>query len=69
MKNRVLYKDIRWNDKDHKELFIGEPYKGYVADLDAIYNMVQELKENCTMSAEHGVNIWDAILGAIGLKK
>lgn len=68
VKKQVLYRDIRWNDKEHKELFLGEPYKGYVADLEAINNMVKELKKNCSVPTEQGVNIWDAFLGLVGIK-
>ena len=69
LKPQVLYKDIRWKDNNNQsELQIGEVYKGYVADLKAMYQMIQELSRYSFVPAQ-GVPFWDAIAGVLGIKK
>ena len=69
LKPQVLYKDIRWKENNNQsELQIGEVYKGYVADLKVMYQMIQELSRYSFVPAQ-GTPVLDVIMGALGIKK
>lgn len=68
LKPQVLYKDIHWKDINQNELQIGEIYKGNIANLKAMYQLIQELSKYSFVPAQ-GVPFWDAIIGALGIKK